>query len=74
MSALDTQIGGSHYKDCNIQPIEYIEANKLGFVEGNIIKYVTRHESKGGKADLEKAKHFIDLLIQFRYPVDEIKA
>lgn len=65
---LDTQIGGDHYKLCRIQPIEFIEANGLGFLEGNVIKYITRHATKNGKADLEKAKHYIDLLINFRYP------
>jgi hypothetical protein len=61
---LGTQVGGSHYTDCAIQPIEYIWANKLGFSEGNIIKYVTRWKSKGGVTDLEKAKHHIALLIE----------
>ena len=61
---LGTQIGGSHYTDCAIQPIEYIWANGLGFSEGNIVKYVTRWKSKGGIKDLEKAKHHIALLIE----------
>lgn len=61
---LGTQVGGSHYTDCAIQPIEYIWANKIGFSEGNIIKYVTRWRSKGGVKDLEKAKHHIALLIE----------
>jgi hypothetical protein len=61
---LGTQVGGSHYTDCAIQPIEYIWANKLGFSEGNIIKYVTRWKSKGGIKDLEKAQHHIALLIE----------
>lgn len=65
---LATQIGGDHYRLCKIQPVEFIEANGLGFLEGNVIKYVTRHATKTGKADLEKAKHYIDLLINFRYP------
>lgn len=63
-TVLGTQVGGSHYTDCAIQPIEYIWANKLGFSEGNIIKYVTRWRSKGGVKDLEKAKHHIALLIE----------
>lgn len=63
-SALDTQIEGDHYKQFKIQPVEYIHANGLGFCEGNVIKYVTRYKSKGGVKDLEKAKHFIDLLIE----------
>ncbi|MFN8992439.1 MAG: DUF3310 domain-containing protein, partial [Pseudomonadota bacterium] len=48
MSALDTQVGGGHYKDMAIQPLEYILANKLNFIEGNIIKYITRYHLKGG--------------------------
>lgn len=63
-SILGTQVGGSHYTDCKIQPIEYIWANKLGFSEGNIVKYITRWRSKGGLKDLEKAKHHIALLIE----------
>lgn len=61
---LGTQVGGSHYTDCAIQPIEYIWANHLGFSEGNVIKYITRWRSKGGIKDLEKAKHHIALLIE----------
>jgi hypothetical protein len=61
---LGTQVGGTHYTDCKIQPIEYIWANGLGFSEGNIIKYVTRWKTKGGIKDLEKAKHHIALLIE----------
>lgn len=64
MSALDTQEGGSHYKDKTIQPVEYIHANGLGFCEGNVVKYVTRWRDKNGLADLKKAKHYIDLLIE----------
>lgn len=63
-TALDRQEGGSHYKDKAIQPIEYIHANKLGFCEGNVVKYVTRWKDKNGIADLEKAKHYIELLIE----------
>jgi len=63
-SSLSIQIGGNHYKDFVIQPVEYIHANNIPFIEGNIIKYVTRWRLKNGKADLEKAKHFINLLIE----------
>ena len=63
-SALDVQVGGSHYKDMAIQPVEYIHVNKLGYIEGNIIKYVSRWRRKNGIADLEKARHYIDLLIE----------
>lgn len=63
-SALNVQVGGSHYKDMAIQPVEYIHANGLGYIEGNIIKYVSRWRRKNGVADLEKARHYIDLLIE----------
>lgn len=62
--SLTKQVGGSHYKDLKIQPVEYIHANKIPFCEGCIIKYVSRWRDKGGIADLEKAKHFIELLIE----------
>ena len=64
MSALKTQVGGTHYRDMAIQPIEFIHANGLPFAEGSIIKYVARWRSKNGIADLEKARHFLDLLIE----------
>ena len=64
MTALETQVAGSHYKSLKIQPIEYIHANGIPFAEGSVIKYVTRWRAKNGIADLEKAKHYIDLLIE----------
>jgi hypothetical protein len=63
-SALDKQESGNHYKDKGIQPIVYIHANNLGFCEGNVVKYVTRWKDKGGEADLRKAIHYLELLIQ----------
>jgi hypothetical protein len=63
-SALDKQESGSHYKDKGIQPIVYIHANNLGFCEGNVVKYVTRWRDKGGEADLRKAIHYLELLIE----------
>jgi hypothetical protein len=64
MNPLDKQVGGQHYKDQAIQPVEYIHANGIGYFEGNVIKYVTRWRNKNGIADLEKAKHYIELLIE----------
>jgi hypothetical protein len=64
MIALQGQIGGDHYKDLAIQPIEYILANNIPFTEGNVIKYVTRWRSKNGITDLKKARHMLDLLIE----------
>jgi hypothetical protein len=64
MSALKEQIGGSHYKDSKIQPIEYILENNIGYIEGNVIKYVSRWKQKNGVQDLKKARHYLDLLIE----------
>jgi len=65
--ALATQIGGSHYKGYAIQPIEYIMKNNLNYCQANIIKYATRYKDKNGKEDLEKIKHYVDLLIEMEY-------
>ena len=67
MSAKETQVGGDHYKALPIQPVEFIHQNELGFIEGNIIKYVVRHKTKNGKLDLEKAAHYLRLLIEMDY-------
>jgi hypothetical protein len=63
MKSYKKQVGGSHYKKYKIQPVEFIVKNNIGFCEGNIIKYVLRFKEKGGVQDLEKAKHYIELLI-----------
>jgi hypothetical protein len=63
-SALDIQIQGDHYKKFKIQPVEFIHANHIPFCEASAIKYLCRWKDKGGVKDLEKAKHFIDLLIE----------
>lgn len=59
-----TQIGGDHYSKLKIQPIDFILANKLDWCEANVVKYITRWRFKNGLDDLEKAKHYIDLLIE----------
>ena len=64
MRALDRQVGGGHYKDMPLQPIEYIMKNNLGFCEGNVVKYITRYSSKGGVEDLRKVIHYTELLIE----------
>lgn len=64
MSALDEQVGGEHYKSLAIQPVEFIHTNGIGYVEGCVIKYVTRWRSKGGLDDLLKARHYLDVLIE----------
>lgn len=60
---LQTQVGGRHYKDFVIQPVEYIHKNNIGYIEGNIIKYVSRWRSKNGVEDLKKAMHYLEILI-----------
>lgn len=63
-NALDRQVAGGHYKKRKIQPVEYIHANDLGFLEGCIVKRITRWRDKDGFTDLEKIKHEVDLLIE----------
>ncbi len=63
-SAMSNQIQGDHYKKLAIQPVEYIHANGIGFMEGSAIKYLSRWRSKGGVSDLQKARHFIEMLIE----------
>lgn len=69
MSALDTQEGGSHYKDCAIQPIEFIHANGLDFFQGNIVKYAARHKAKNGAQDLKKVIHYAQLALELQYGI-----
>ena len=64
---LNEQVGGDHYKKYKIQPIEFIYANSIPFIEGNIIKYICRHKDKGGIKDLEKVEHYIRLLKELEY-------
>ena len=62
------EVGGDHYKDCGIQPVEYINSNDLNYFEGNVIKYITRHRTKGeGKKDIEKAIHYAEMILKFYY-------
>ena len=63
-SALDTQVGGGHYKNMRIQPVEYNHRNGIPFIEGCVIKYLSRWRSKNGIEDLKKAQHFLQLLIE----------
>lgn len=63
--AVDTQVGGTHYKKFKIQPAEFCYKNEIPYLEATAIKYLCRWKDKGGIQDLEKAKHFIDLLIEF---------
>lgn len=62
-----SQIGGDHYKSLPIQPVDYCQRNGLGFIEGSVVKYVTRHKAKNGRQDIEKAIHFLQLLLEIEY-------
>lgn len=68
-SALDIQEGGDHYKKLDIQPVEYIHANKLNFFEGNVVKYVTRHRTKKGAEDIKKAMHYLQMILELDYGI-----
>ena len=71
MSAYKKQVGGKHYLKYKIQPSKFVVENRLLYPEGCVIKYILRHQDKGGKQDLEKAKHFIDMIIERDYPPEE---
>lgn len=70
VSALARQEGGTHYKGYKIQPVEFAMANGLNLCQANIVKYVVRYKDKGGQEDLLKAKHYIDLLLEYEYQDD----
>ena len=63
----DEQIGGEHYKHMKIQVTEFVAANDIPFIEGNVIKYVCRHAHKNGKEDVLKAIHYLNLLLEYHY-------
>jgi hypothetical protein len=63
------QVGGSHYKKYKIQPSRFINDNKILFAEGNAIKYICRHQDKGGRQDLEKAIHYIQMILERDYNI-----
>ena len=67
LKSLLTQIGGDHYKKMVIQPAEFINKNKLLFAEGNAIKYICRHSSKGGIQDVDKAIHYLEMVKERDY-------
>lgn len=66
-SASTKQIGGDHYKKMAIQPSDFIDSNSLGWYEGNAVKYICRHKAKGGKEDLFKAIHYLQLALEKHY-------
>jgi hypothetical protein len=67
-SPLTRQEGGSHYKDCKMQPVEFIHANKLNFLEGSVVKRICRHRRKNGAEDIRKAIHELELILALEYP------
>lgn len=71
MSALDVQVGGSHYMQGSIQPIQFIEAYRLQYLEASVVKRCARHDKETGKGrqDIEKAIHELELLLELRYPI-----
>lgn len=64
---MTNQVGGDHYRNKAIEPIQYIMENKLGYCEGNVIKYVTRHQEKGGAQDIHKAIQYLHFILQYQY-------
>lgn len=66
-SPLSMQQGGTHYKQLPIQPIQFIHANKIPFIEANIIKYACRHQHKNGSDDIRKIIHYCELLLELQY-------
>lgn len=65
MSQKGKQVGGNHYESLPIQPTDYIHQNGMGFIAGNIVKYVTRYKFKNGLEDLRKAQHYLTQLIEY---------
>lgn len=71
MEATKKQVGGDHYKEMAIQPIEFIVKNNLPFMEGNAIKYLCRHKAKNGAEDIKKVIHYCQLMLQLYYGIEE---
>ena len=67
LKAKQQQVGGTHYKELAIQPVDYCQLNKMGFCESCVVKYVSRHRSKNGAQDIKKAIHFLELLLEIEY-------
>ena len=66
-NSLEDQVGGKHYRSMKIQPAEFINENKLLFAEGNAIKYICRHQSKGKEEDIKKAMHYLEMILERDY-------
>lgn len=65
----NNQVGGTHYKKCGIEPVEYIHANGLDFFRGNIVKYVTRDKDKNGAEDIRKVIDYANMILEFDYGI-----
>jgi hypothetical protein len=68
VKASESQVAGTHYRDLSIQPSEFIQRNRLNWCEGNAVKYLCRHRNKNGRQDIEKAIHYLQLLLEWEYP------
>ena len=64
---LSSQVDGNHYTSMKIQPAEFINENNLEFAEGNAIKYICRHQKKGKRRDIEKAIHYLEMILERDY-------
>ena len=69
--AATEQVGGDHYRSKAIQPIDYILGNELGFAEGNVVKYITRHQDKNGAEDIRKVIHYCQFILEHQYNEEE---
>lgn len=70
MCGKSKQVGGSHYSKMAIEPVDFITKNNIGFLEGNAIKYICRHESKNGVEDIEKAIHYLEMILEKTYKIN----
>ena len=66
-NTLSSQVDGNHYTSMKIQPAEFINENNLEFAEGNAIKYICRHQKKGKRKDIEKAIHYLEMILERDY-------
>ena len=65
--SLSKQVDGNHYNSMKIQPAEFINENKILIAEGNAIKYICRHQKKGKRKDIEKAIHYLEMILERDY-------
>ena len=71
MESIKTQVGGKHYSDMPIQPIEFVVKNNIPFMEANCIKYLCRHRSKNGAEDIKKVIHYCQMILDFYYKQED---